>query len=415
MSPQISLWFEFFRIALSSMRSNYLRTFLTLLGIIIGVASVLVVSASIAGAEHFVLRQVSHVLGNNSFILDQLGRFGYVSDEEWKEMLQRNKKLELSDLTFLRDHCTECRPLSAEILAVQTTFSDNKELPRTDVYGVTADYPLLDNFDIEEGRFFSPHEEHRRQFVCVIGSGLVEEFFSDINPIEKMVKVDNHHLRIIGTLRKLGTNFGRTRDRVLYMPITTYQRIFGTEQSIRIRSKSANNNASLAVQEKIRLGMRIRHQLRPNEVDDFGIISSDQVNSVVNRAASYVTKSILPVTSISLLIGGLVIMNIMLFSVTERMFEIGIRKTLGAKNKDILSQFLIEAVILSTLGGLLGLATGWAISKILEQALGFPMEITLLNATVAVLTAGGIGVLFGLLPAYKASKLDPITCITVKR
>jgi putative ABC transport system permease protein len=401
--------------ALSSISSNYLRTFLTLLGIIVGVASVLVVSASINGAENFVLRQVSHILGNNSFILDQFGRFGYVSDEEWEEMIQRNKRLELSDLTFLRDHCAECPPLSAEISVVRTTLSDDKELPRTEVYGVTADYSLLDIFDIEEGRFFWAHEEHRGQFVCVIGSELVEEFFANVDPIEKIVRVENHPLRVIGILKNLGTNFGRTRDRVLYMPISTYQRIFGTEQSIRIRGKSADNDTALAAQDQIQLGMRIRHHLRPDEEDDFGIIGSDQVNGVVNRAANYVAKAVLPVTCISLLIGGIIIMNIMLVSVTERTFEIGIRKTLGAKNKDILSQFLIEALIMSTLGGLIGLATGWIISKMVEQALDFPMEITFLQAAFAILTAGGIGIISGLLPAYKASKLDPITSLTVKR
>ena len=401
--------------ALSSIFSNHLRTFLTLLGIIVGVASVLVVSASISGAEDFVLKQVSHVFGNNSFILDQFGRFGYVSDEEWEKMLQRNKKLELSDLTFLRNHCTECQSLSAEISVTRTTLSDDKELPRTEVYGVTADYPLLDTFDIEEGRFFWAHEEHRGRFVCVIGSELVEEFFANVDPIEQIIRVENQSLRIIGVLEKLGTNFGRTRDRVLYMPIRTYQRIFGTEQSIRIRGKSANNDASLLAQDQIRLGMRIRHHLRPDEEDDFGIIGSDQVHSVVNQAANYVAKAVLPVTCISLLIGGIVIMNIMLVSVTERTFEIGIRKTLGAKNRDILSQFLIESLILSTLGGLIGLATGWIISKMVEQALNFPMEITLLHAAAAVLTAGGIGIIFGLFPAYKASKLDPIISLTVKR
>ena len=199
------------------------------------------------------------------------------------------------------------------------------------------------------------------------------------------------------------------------MPISTYQRIFGTEQSIRIRSKNANSNASLAAQEKIRLGMRARHHLEPNEADDFGIISSGQVDSVVYQASNYVAKAVIPVTCISLLIGGIIIMNIMLVSVTERTFEIGLRKAVGAKNKDILFQFLIEALMLSTFGGLLGLLTGWVILEILEKILNLPMEINLLHATIAVLAAAGTGIISGVLPAYKASKLDPITCLEVRR
>ena len=412
---QTSILAEVIKMAVNSIWAHKLRTFLTLLGIIVGVASVMVVAAGISGAEEYVINQVSQALGSNSFILVQFGRFGNVSDEDWKKMQKRNQKIEFADYEFVRRYCTDCEQMTAELSGAQTVYAGNRELTGTNVNGVTANAILMGSFDVEEGRFFVDSEVRGAANVCVIGSEVKEEFFLNVDAIGHTIKVRNHPLRIVGQLEKLGSSFGNSQDRGVYIPVTTYQKIFGSRRSLMIRGKAKSKEVFESALDQVRVGMRIRHKLHPNEEDDFGLVSTDEINDTVDRAAGIVAGVVIPITLISLLVGGIVIMNIMLVSVSERTFEIGIRKALGARRSDILNQFLIEAFLMAALGGAIGLAAAWVVAEIVEAGFEFPMVITWGYALLAVGFSGGIGLIFGIYPAYKASQLDPIIAMTAER
>ncbi len=412
---QTSILGEVIKMALNSIWAHKLRTFLTLLGIIVGVASVMVVAAGISGAEEYVVSQVSQALGSNSFILVQYGRFGNVNDGDWKEMLKGNPKIEFADLEFLRRYCTDCSEMTAELSGSQTAYVGNEELAGTSVSGVTANTVFLGNFEVEEGRFFVESEARRAANICVIGSEVQEKFFPTLDSIGHTIKVLNHRLRIVGVLEKLGSSFGSSKDKAIYMPVTTYQRIFGSRRSLRLRGKARSKELFASALDQVRMGMRIRHKLHPNAPDDFGLVSTDQINERVDEAANIVASVVIPITLISLLVGGIVIMNIMLVSVSERTFEIGIRKALGARRSDILHQFLFESFLTAALGGAIGLGTAWVIVRIVEAGFEFPMAITWGYALLAVGFSGGIGLIFGIYPAFKASQLDPIIAMTAER
>ena len=410
-----SILAEIMKIACASIWSNKLRTFLTLLGIIVGVASVMVVSAGISGAEEYVINQISSALGSNSFMLVQYGQFGNVSSEEWKEMLKRNPRIEFRDLEFLRRYCSDCEQITAELSGAHTTYAGDEELLGTTINGVTANSIFLASFEVEEGRFFVDSEVRSAASIGVIGVELRDKLFPHVDPIGHTLKVRNHPIRVIGVLETLGSNFGNSQDRVLYIPITAYQKIFGSRRSLMIRGRATSTEAFDSALDQIRVGMRIRHKLHPNEEDDFGLVSTDEINDTVDWAAGIVAGVVIPITLISLLVGGIVIMNIMLVSVSERTFEIGIRKALGARRSDILKQFLIESFLVAALGGAIGLGTAWVVARAIEDGFEFPMAITWEYAALAVGFSGGIGLVFGIYPAYKASQLDPIIAMTAER
>ncbi len=412
---QTSILVEIIKMAVESIWSHKLRAFLTLLGIIVGVASVMVVAAGISGAEQYVINEVSQALGSNSFIIVQFGRFGNVSDEDREEMLRRNQRIEFSDYEFVRRYCVDCEQMTAELSGAQTIHAGNQELIGTSVHGVTANAILMRSFDVGEGRFFVDTEVRSAANVCVIGKEVEEKFFPNVDGIGHTIKVLNHPLRIVGQLEKLGSSFGNSQDRVVYIPVTTYQKIFGSRASLLIRGKARNKEVFESALDQARMGMRIRHKLHPTEEDDFGLVSTDQINETVDRAAGIVAGVVIPITLISLLVGGIVIMNIMLVSVSERTFEIGIRKALGARRSDILNQFLIESFLMAALGGAMGLAAAWVVVEIVEAGLEFPMVITWGYALLAVGFSGGIGLIFGIYPAYQASQLDPIIAMTAER
>lgn len=406
---------EIVRIALTSIMAHKLRTFLTLLGVIIGVASVVVVAAGLSGTEAFVLESVSKALGSNSFVLAKIARLGNVSDEEFQRMVKRNRDLKLHDLDFLRTYCSHCDQITAELSSVHTTYAGAREQQGTTVRGATANMIFLRNFDIEAGRFFSNQEERAARYVCVVGRELKTELFPTVDPVGKFVKINGQPLKVVGVMEELGSNFGQSQDNVLYLPITAYQKIFGARRSILIRGNAASRETFGDALDQVRVAMRIRHKLKPGEEDDFGLISTDEINDVVSEFANAVALVVLPITAVSLLVGGIVIMNIMLVSVTERTFEIGIRKAMGARRADILYQFLIEAFFTAALGGMIGLLLASGVARLVESGFSFPMEIEVWQMLLAVLFSGGIGIIFGMYPAMKASKLDPIIAMTEGR
>jgi putative ABC transport system permease protein len=415
MRMNVTLLWEAALIALRSILSHKLRSFLTLLGIILGVASVVVVGASINGLKTYVEESVSKTLGSNSFILARMVMMGNVSREQYEKMNRRNKIIRMDDFEYVRQRCPDCAEVVAEVSGVHSTYYGGEEMYDTQVNGVTANMIYLGNLTLEEGRFFSEHEVRGSRHVAVIGSDVKDKFFPHIDAVNRTIKVGPQPVLVIGVLEKVGSVFGQSLDNVLYMPITAYQKTFGTRRSINIRGRSTSRETFPAALDQVRVAMRTRHHLKPNEEDDFGLLSTDEVNTTVDEFTGAIAAVVIPITAISLVVGGIVVMNIMLVSVTERTFEIGLRKAVGARRRDIVYQFLIESFLLAALGGAIGLGLAFVVSGIVEAASPLPMTITLTYMVLSILFSGGIGIIFGIYPAFKGASLDPIVALTTER
>lgn len=400
------------RIALQSIFAHKLRTFLTLIGIIIGVASVVVVGASISGFNSYVLSTVSKILGVNHFMIARFAHQGEWSEEEWERAQRRNKILDLEDYEWLSQRCQSCKEVGAQANSQVRLKYEDRELFGTGVNGVTANMVEIENKTIVEGRFLAPHEVERAALVCVIGGDVREKFFAGTDPIGKTLKVGGVPMTIIGVEEKRGPFMGQSIDNHLYIPISTFGKLFGRRQSIQLHGKAASpEHFSIAIEEA-RMLMRNRHKLIGNEDDDFGLVNTDSLKGQIDRFTGTIALVVTPITLLSLVVGGIVVMNIMLVSVTERTFEIGLRKAVGAKKRQILLQFLIESSLLSAVGGLLGLMLAAGLSWIVSNTTPIPMSISIGYISLALLVSGGIGMIAGIYPAFKASRLDPIVALT---
>lgn len=400
------------KIALQSIFAHKLRTFLTLIGIIIGVASVVVVGASISGLNSYVVTQISKVLGVNHFMIARMAHVGSRTEEEWEAMNRRNKRLEWEDYDWLREQCTSCKEVGAQLETRIDLKHDGQELFGTEVAGVTANMGEIEDKTIVEGRFLLGHEVENSSYACVIGWELREKFYDGVDPIGKDLKIQGVPFKIVGVEEKRGSMFGQSLDNHAYIPVTTFGKLFGRRQSLQLHGKAESREQFMATIEQARIAMRNRHKLKGDEEDDFGLVNVEQVNNQIDQLTGAIAGVVVPITFISLLVGGIVVMNMMLFSVTERTFEIGLRKAVGAKGKHILMQFLIESSLLSAFGGVLGLLLAAGIASLINVTTPVPMTITLPYIVLSLGVSGSIGMLFGIYPAIKASRMDPILALT---
>jgi putative ABC transport system permease protein len=265
---------------------------------------------------------------------------------------------------------------------------------------------------IVEGRFIIPSEVEHSELVCVIGMDLREKFFAGLDPIGRTVTIQGLPMRIVGVEGKRGSMFGQSLDNNAYIPLTTFQRIFGRRQSLALHGKAHSRESFEPTIEQARVAMRNLHKLKGNEDDDFGLVNTEQANNQIDQITGAITLAVIPITLISLVVGGIVVMNIMLVSVTERTFEIGLRKAVGARRGHILMQFLIESSVLCALGGVLGLMLASGVSSLISATTPVPMTITLPYVVMSVAVSSVIGMLFGIYPAMKAARLDPITALS---
>lgn len=412
MRSAFSFYTDAFKIALQSILEHKLRAFLTLIGIIIGVSAVVVVGASISGLNSYVTEKISKILGVNHFMMARLAFSGKVSDEEFERRNRQNKKLTLEEFEYIKANCTNCSEVGAENNAGADLNQDGIEMPSVRIIGETANMAEIGEKNISSGRFILPDEVTRSAKVCVIGADIQEKFFPDQDPIGKTLKLRGIPLQIVGMEEKRGSMFGNSLDRQVYIPLSLHLQLFDHGDGIQIHGKSAQRENFLQAIEDARLSLRNKRQLIGSQEDTFGVVNTQDLGNQIDQFTNAIAAVVLPITFITLVVGGIVVMNIMLVSVTERTFEVGLRKALGATKKQILLQFLIESALLCAVGGILGLLLAAGVTTLITMLAGVTMNITIAYIILAVGVSSIIGIIAGLYPAYKAARLDPIVALT---
>jgi putative ABC transport system permease protein len=411
MKAILSFYSDALKIALQSIFAHKLRAFLTLIGIIIGVASVVTVGASISGLNTYIIEKLEKVLGSNHFMIARMAFSGDMDDEMFERLNRRNKRLNWDDYEWVRDHCATGDFVGAATGAGTDLKQDGIEFPGTRVMGATATMVDIEDKTIESGRFISDDEVGRSALVCVLGADVREKFFPNQDPIGKTLKLRGLPLRIVGVEEKRGSFFGDSFDRHIYIPVTTHMQIFG-RNGLQIHGKTRSRETFHTAIEDARVAMRIKHRLNGNEEDDFGLVNVEELNQQIDEFTTMIATVVIPITAITLIVGGIVVMNIMLVSVTERTFEVGLRKAVGATRRQILSQFMIESAILCALGGILGLLTAWGVTTLITALASITMTITIFYILLALVVSTAVGMVAGIYPAFKAARLDPILALT---
>jgi putative ABC transport system permease protein len=407
-----SFYAEALRIAVQSIFAHKLRAFLTLIGIIIGVASVVVVGAAISGLNTYVLEKVGKMLGSNHFMIARMASAGQMSEEELEKRNRRNPKLEFADMEWLQEHCKTCSAVGAQVGRGINFEQEGVRFLGGIVFGVTANMAEIEDKTISEGRFIDPKEVENAKLVAVLGADIKDKFFPDVEAVGKTLKVGGLPMLVVGVEERRGPIFGDLVDKHVYIPITTFGRIYGRPQDLAIHGKGGVPGQFQLSIEDARTALRNYHKLSGSDDDDFGLVNTEELGGQIDQFTSAIALVVTPITLISLIVGGIVVMNIMLVSVTERTFEIGLRKALGAQRRQILLQFLVESALLCALGGVLGLLLAAGLAKLISSLTPITMTITIFYVVLSVGVSSIIGIIAGIYPAFKASRLDPIVALT---
>lgn len=397
---------ESIAMAMSSLWASKLRTFLTLLGIIIGVLTIIAVVSIIQGLNNYVYSKMAFY-GANDFSISKFS-IGIRSLQEYREQLKR-KDLTLEDMRLIRRQCQTCELVGATASTSRTVKYGPQSLKNVGIRGVTyIDHMIGSVEELDRGRHILREDENHSRNVCVIGADVVDKLFPYVDPLGKWIKVGQQNFFVVGLGKKKGKILGMSQDNYVRIPITTFQKIYGSRRSIDINIHTSSQEQMAGAQEEVRTILRAKRHLSFNDPDDFAFRTSETFIQIYKAATSGIYFAMIAISSIALVVGGIVVMNIMLVAVTERTKEIGIRMAVGARRRDILFQFLIEAAVLSTVGGLVGILLGFLIAQVVTLTTSMPSSVEPLSIIVAILVSASVGIFFGMYPASKASKLDPI-------
>src|ERR1051325_10524560 len=399
-------------IAISSILSHKLRAFLTLLGVIIGVFVVTAVATVIEGANVYIKEKIA-TLGTGVFRVQKASLTGFGNFEKFLEAFRKMPDLTLEDLAALRESVTLAAQIGGQDGGSRPIKYGNVSLENVGVQGVTPNTILLSNVEVDQGRYFSDYDNDNHRDVAFLGSDVAEGLFPGLDPLGREIKVGPETFTVIGVAKKLGSVLGQSQDNFVQVPLNTFIKSFGkrSSNSLRIIVRARKDVPVEKVQDQVRVVMRSRHKLNYNQPDNFSIATDEVTEQLFGAITGTVAAVAFPVVGISLVIGGIVIMNIMLATVTERTREIGIRKSLGATRRDILVQFLIESAMLSGFGGLIGLLFAVTMMMLVKLIVPVPVAVPLWAPVIAIGVSTMVGVFFGLYPANRAARLDPITAL----
>jgi len=395
-------------VALETLHTHKMRSFLMLLGIILSVSTLIVVISLISGVNHYIEDRVAN-LGSNVFLLT---RFPLITDvEEYVKANRRNKKVTWDDYESLRDNMKLPLRVGVELRVDGKARVGSQSLDDTSVRGVTANMVDIDIITPRDGRYISEGDDQSRAMVAMIGNDLATKLFPNVDPIGHEVLIDGRPFQVVGIAKAIGTAFGQSQDNFAYIPIQTYFKMYGTNETIWVNIQARDADWMERTQDEARAIMRARRHLPPNEPDNFGIFDQATLMQLWKNLTGVIATAMVGVVSVFLVIGGVVIMNVMLATVTERTREIGIRKALGARRGDILLQFLIEAAVMAAVGGAIGVILAYGIAGLAKAATSVPMNVPLVAVLIAELISAAVGIFFGVYPAKKAASLQPIEAL----
>jgi putative ABC transport system permease protein len=405
---------EILKVAVAAIWSHKLRSALTLLGMIVGVTAFVVVVSLIQGFNVYIDEKIAGI-GAKSFSVQRFNPFEDFKDTDTIAAAQRrNKDLTLEDYDYLKEHATLIGKLGAKARGTPAEVKRNDQvLEDIFVSGATSETADIDNRNISDGRFFTNSENDAAAHVAYVGADIANKLFPAGNPIGGEIYIQGLPYRVIGIEAVKGTVFGIPQDNFIVIPLKTYAVNFGAlvrQRSLYFTATSKTDETFNDAVDEARFLMRARRKLGPKEKDNFGIVTPDAITGLRDRIFGTIFLVAIAVPGIAMIVGAIVIMNIMLVSVTERTKEIGLRKSLGARKGDILKQFLVEAITLATIGGAIGIFLAWVVGRIVTATF-FPTYLSLLAILGALAASGGVGILSGIVPAWKAARLDPIEAL----
>ncbi|MGB7435559.1 MAG: ABC transporter permease [Candidatus Acidiferrum sp.] len=399
---------ETLKLALDALRAHKLRSFLTLLGVILAVMTLVAVMSVISGLNLYVADRVAN-LGANVFIVD---RFGIITSQDAYIKAQRRPLINMEDYQRLRDSMRLATAIAAEEDHFVQAKSGNAIMENTQMMGTTANFADIRNLNVAQGRFITEADDEHRAEVVFIGPDLVTKFFPNEDPIGKTIRVQTHTYEVIGVAEPLGSAFGQSQDNYMILPINTWRKGWHTNNDwITIFVQAPSQELFQASEDEARMYFRAWRHLPDDAPDNFAILGSDSIMQLWHDLTGNLAVVAMALVSIFLVVGGIVIMNIMLASVTERTREIGLRRALGARKKHILLQFVTESSVLAATGGFIGVLGAYAIVFFVKTVFSFPMETPLAAVILSLCLATGVGLFFGIFPAMRAAKLDPIEAL----
>ncbi|MFN7920067.1 MAG: ABC transporter permease [Bryobacteraceae bacterium] len=405
---------EAVRLALASLRGAKLRSFLTLLGIILATTTLIAVMSVIHGMDVYIAQNVSD-MGADGFRVVRMAFIGNWDPKKFLELQRKNPLLNRDEYYFLKDRAQLSKDVGMQNFRRVNTSFENERLMGVQLRGCTANMAGISNTQIAAGRFFTETENQRHMAVAFIGNDLKDSFFPNVDPTGKQIKLDGRPFTVVGVAKRQGSAFGNSLDNFVMIPIETAFKIYGARVDIGYMAQSRQQNMLMQAQDEIRMLLRAYRHLRPDQEDNFAIVSSDSLVAAWDRLTAAIAATALGVVSVFLVVGGVVIMNIMLAVVTERTQEIGIRKSVGARRRDILYQFLVESSVLAATGGLMGVTLAALIAALVRTFTPVPMAMPMTAVAVGVGLSAITGLFFGIYPAQRAAKLDPIEALRVER
>jgi putative ABC transport system permease protein len=396
-------------IATASLWAHKMRTVLTLLGVVIGVTSVIAVVSLVGGLNTYVAKMISNNLGADTFLISRAPSI--ISNiDQWQEA-QKRRKFVYDDYKYLLDNCRSCRAVAADLNTQGSVKYGTQSLDAADIIGFTYQMPEVYKRDLAMGRYFTRLDELRSAPVCDVGYDIYDKLMPGANPVGKEIRVGSGECEIIGVAEKRGSVMGQSQDDWVIMPLTTYQTIYGSNHSLTLWAKATSTETLDRTMDEVRLLLRGRRHVPYLKADDFAMATNQSFLQLWSSISSTFFGVTIGIASISLIVGGIVIMNIMLVSVTERTREIGLRKSLGARRVDIQKQFLIESSTIAAVGGAIGVTLGILVAKIVTWTTALPSSVALWSVLMGLLVAISVGLFFGVYPATKAARLDPVVAL----
>jgi len=395
-------------IALSSIWANKLRSFLTVLGNIVAVTSIIAVVSLIQGMNAYVSHAIISDVGADNFTIQ---RMPVVRTAEDEERVRNNPRITMDEADAVRRFSEHVHAVAAQATSRARIAYGEQSLDRVNVQGVSRDYLYFSTFNAERGRLISPSEIDRNHPVTVLGWQTADTLFGQTDPLDKLIKIAGTHFRVIGVSEKKGSIFGESQDEFAIVPLGTFYKMFGSRFGLQLLVKPKTPEVVQAAMDEATVSMRIERRLRPKEPDNFGMFTSDTLLGLYRQATAGIFAVLVGVVALSLVVGGIVIMNIMLMVVSERTREIGLRKALGARKRDIIWQILTESVTLSTMGGVAGIVLGTILAQIISKLTPLPAAVQVWSVAIGIGITAVVGLFFGLYPAIRAANLDPIEAL----